>query len=362
MLGAATLAALSAPSPPPSSPASAPAARHSTPILLRFAAASRFPPSVRAFAGRGATCVTAANATYRHTFDGAAGIATITAKLPLCRNQSQPFSLVSYTAPAASQPGGLFVYATAHATINSAHRSATLRVAVPPCSTQVYAYFGSQVINETTTSAPLYGSSRLGATGSRSVGKFGWYTGGTAACTANPIATFISACDNTFSAALSNSPNANTDAVFIRSDSVIRVAPGRSLTISAPKGATLTLRASNFNTYVGTWRQPSTPCSLPHKPQRTTAAPPAPVPPAAGAAAPARTASSAPSAFATPVEDVANPPALQFATSPTPAAAATTPASGMSPGSMVAIGLGFLLMGCGAVLLRRVIRSLRDPA
>jgi hypothetical protein len=32
----------------------------------------------------------------------------------------------------------------------------------------------------------------------------------------------------------------------------------------------------------------------------------------------------------------------------------------MSGGSLLAIGLGFVLMGCGVVLLRRVIRSGRE--
>jgi hypothetical protein len=51
---------------------------------------------------------------------------------------------------------------------------------------------------------------------------------------------------------------------------------------------------------------------------------------------------------------------VDFATSPTPAASATTSNTGLSAGSMIAIGLGFLLMGCGGVLLRRVIRSFRE--
>jgi hypothetical protein len=311
------------------------------------------------FAGSRTACVSAANATYRHTFNGPSGNATVTAVRPLCRNQSQTFSLVSYTAPAASQPGGLFVYATAHATINPSHRSVSLKVAVPGCSTQVYAYFGSQVSNETTTSAALYGSSRLGAANSRSVGKLAWYTGGESTCTASPAATFTSACDDTFAAALTNRGNANADAVFIRSGTLTRVAPGRTVHVSAKKGTTLTLRASNFSTYVGTWRPPSLPCAA-AKPNSTTAAP---QPPASTATAARRTTTaSVQPAFSAPTDDpYALPGQQQFAPNPTTAAASSaTSTTGMSPGSLLAIGLGFLLMGCGVVLLRRVISSGRD--
>ncbi|NMO53040.1 hypothetical protein HH310_17820 [Actinoplanes sp. TBRC 11911] len=308
-------------------------------------------------------CVPASDATYRHTFNGPAGTATVTAVRPLCSGQSQTFSLASYTAPAPSQPGGLFVYAAVHATINPTHRSVTLKVAVPGCSTQVYAFFGSQVSNESTTSAALYGSSRLGAANSRSVGKFAWYAGGETACTASPTATFTSACDDTFHAALSNRPNANADAVFIRSGALTRVAPGRTVHISAKKGATLTLRASNFTTYIGGWRQPSLPCAALPQPNPAAAAP-KPATPAAAAQGRSTTA-SAPAAFSAPTDDNldAFPDGQQFAPNPTTAAAsATTAAAGMSPGSLLAIALGFVLMGCGVVLLRRVIRSGRNPS
>lgn len=330
-----------------------------TPAAPNLLAAGASLSSAPAFAGSRTACVSSANATYRHTFNGPGGNATVTAVRPLCRNQSQTFSLVSYTAPAASQPGGLFVYAADHATINSSHRSISLKVAVPGCSTQVYAYFGGQVSHETTTSAALYGSSRLGAANSRSVGKFAWYTGGESTCTASPAATFTSACDDTFSAALTNRANANADAVFIRSGTLIRVAPGRTVHISAKKGATLTLRASNFSTYVGTWRPPSLPCAA-TKLNATTAAP---QPPASTETAARRTTTaSVQPAFSAPTDDpYALPGKQQFAPNRTTAAASSTTATtGMSPGSLLAIGLGFLLMGCGVVLLRRVIRSGRD--
>jgi hypothetical protein len=34
----------------------------------------------------------------------------------------------------------------------------------------------------------------------------------------------------------------------------------------------------------------------------------------------------------------------------------------MSAGSVIAIGMGFLLMACGGILLRRVIRSSRESS
>jgi hypothetical protein len=305
-----------------------------------------------------ATCVSAANATYRHTFNGAAGTATITAVRPLC--DAQTFSLASYTAPAESLPGGLFRYAATRATINKSHRSVTLKVAVPACSAQVSAYFGSSVTTETTSAAPLYGTSRLGSgtgAGSRSVGKFAYYATTSTACTAAPAVSFASSC-NAFTATLTNSSSANTDAVFLRNGTPIRVAPGRTAKVTTGRGSTLHLRSSSFTTYIGEWRQPSTNCIAPVAPVRPTAstAPAAAVRPSSPSARPAASPSS--SAVAEPVV----PGPMIAKTRSTPAPAATASNAGISPGSMLAILCGLALIAGGATLLTRVIRSARRLA
>lgn len=81
-----------------------------------------------------ASCVPATSATYRHTFDGPAGTATITATAPLCDGERQAFTLVSYTAPSKSFGNPQFVYATHTASVTASTPSVTLRVDVPPAT------------------------------------------------------------------------------------------------------------------------------------------------------------------------------------------------------------------------------------
>ena len=100
-----------------------------------------------ASAASSSPCVGASAATYRHTFDGSAGTATITSTAPLCDGERQAFTLVSYTAPAKSFGNPQFVYATHTATVTASKPSVTLRVDVPGCYTQVDTIFGTGVIN-----------------------------------------------------------------------------------------------------------------------------------------------------------------------------------------------------------------------
>nr|WP_296073551.1 hypothetical protein [uncultured Actinoplanes sp.] len=298
-----------------------------------------------------ATCASS----YRHTFDGAAGIATITAVRKPC--EAQTFTLASYTAPARSRPGGLFLYAATRATINKSHRSVTLKVAVPTCSAQVYAYLGSSVTTETTSAAALYGTSRLGSgtgPGSRSVGRFGYYASTASACTAAPAVTFASSC-NAVTATLTNPPYANSDAVFLRDGAPTRVAPGHSANISAARGSTVSLRASSFTTYIGRWRQPSTECAAVAAPPRRAATSAAPAAARPSSATPVRTASRPSAAAAEP--EVPGPMIAKTRSAPVSTATAST--EGISPGSMLAILCGLALIAAGATLLTRVIRSAR---
>ena len=325
-------------------------------VLLVLAGVALSPTAAPAAAAGAAPCVSASAAAFRHSFHGPSGTATVTAVRPLCAGQSQSFSLVSYTAP-----GGLFVYDVDRGKITSARSGVSLQVAVPSCATRVYALTGTTVLNETTTSAPSYAGTTLGSVTSRSAGPVAEYADDSAECAPAPQVTFTNACDGTFRATVTNAASANVPAVVVLGERLIRVAAGRSTTIAATAGATLTFRASNRTTYVGTWRAPVTPC---------TAAPPATgtgsTPPSAPAALPveslAATASPAPSqstdagAVPGPIHRDTNPAALNAND------AAAAPADrGMRAGSVLAILLGLLLMAGGGVILTKLIRANREP-
>ena len=304
-----------------------------------------------------APCVSADDATYRHTFDGAGGTATITAVRPLCKGQSQSFALVSYTAGAPSANAGQFVYSTDRDAVTAARRSVTLEVAVPRCYTQVDAIFGTELTTESTHPAAPYSDTMLGAAsgpGRRSAGPLAWYRGGSTACTPAPKVSYTNACDGTFTATLANDAGAGVTAVFVTDGRLVRLAPGRSTTLRAPAGGTLTVRDSTFTTYVGSWRPPATGCS--------SAAPSAPA--AVPGSVPSRPGATATSA-GTPSPALTTEAGDERVLAPEPVPTTTTPVAapaaggGRSAGSVLAIAFGVLLIGGGLFLLTRVLRTLR---
>ncbi|WP_203820875.1 hypothetical protein [Paractinoplanes ferrugineus] len=320
-------------------------------------------PAAAAGAAAGAAgCVPAAAATYRHSFDGAAGTATITANRPLCAGPAQTFSLVSYTTGAYGSAAGQFIYETARDTITAADRSVTLKVAVPSCYTQVEAIFGSSYQTESTTTAALNGSAELGVPGSRSQGPQAWYSGGSTACTARPAATVTNACDGTFTVLLSNS--GGTPAVFLTGSRRIRVHSGATTTLTPARGSTVTVRDSSFTTYVLSWRAPAQGCAGAPAASPTAPVPPSPTATATGSAGPATTsagASPAPTTSSSAYES----PAPLFSTSPPGPATAFSPTGstgGMGTSSIIAIILGLLMIGTGAAAVTWLIRTNRRLA
>lgn len=312
-------------------------------------------PAAAAVAGAGASCVSASAATYRHTFGGASGTATVTAVRPLCSGQSRSFALVSYTAG----PAGLFIYDIRRASVSAGRPSVSLEVTVPSCSTHVYALTGTDIVNETTTDAPAYGPTVLGSSASRSTGPAAMYAADGAACSPAPQVTFTNACNGTFRATVTNAPSASVATVLLTTDGLLRVAPGRSRTLPAAAGSTLTFRASNRTTYVGTWRTPSAPCT---SAASSAAAPGSPESSLAGPSSVAA-ASPVPSASASTSTEAAagswytpEPSALDAKNTAAPAK------RGMSTGSILAIALGLLLMAAGGLILTKLIRANRQPA
>ena len=326
--------------------------------LLAAAATLAAPLAAPGTAPGTASCVAAPAATYRHTFDGNSGRATIIAVRDLCPGQTQSFALVAYTAGNPGGNAGQFTYSTDRATITSKTRSATLDVVVPPCHTQVDAIIGAGLLDEVTHSANPYGAKTLGAPGSRSAGPQAHYSGGSVDCSPAPEVAFTNACDGSYTATLTNGTTANVSATFLISGRLTRLAPGRSTTVEAPTGSSLTIRDNSFTTYVGSWRPPTTGCTA--APTQAPTAPaavptrPAPAPPSApSAAAPATT------AVTTATGDA--PAAMFFPPTTTAAAETTSTRSGMTISSMLVVGFGLLLIVGGAFLLTRVLRTIRRP-
>jgi hypothetical protein len=301
-----------------------------------------------------AGCVTSADATYRHSFDGAAGVATVSAVRPLCAGQSQTFSLVTYTTQSSSFGYPQFIYDATRATITSGRSSAGLSVAVPGCYFQVDLIFGAAVYDEVVNAGSNYGNLKLGApygTGSRSSGPYGGDADGSSPCAPKPVITYRNACDGTFTASLSNDVSANVDAVFLVAGRRVRVAPGRSADTRGQSG-TLTIRDNTFTTHIGTWERPSTGCGSP-APASSLPAPVAPAPPPPGSEFPSPEAASA-----SPEELYTGPPAIPAVPSAPAAAAPAGPANSIS---WLVTALGILLIGGGVLLLIRVLRMSRRP-
>ena len=184
-------------------------------------------------------CVTADKATYTHTFDGPAGVATIKADRALCSGQEQPFTLVSYTAPAASFAVPQYLYDVETKSITSSTRSLSFKVDVPACYTQVDFVFGSEAVNPLTYAA--YGDKKVGSggpPGNRSVGPPAWYNGGTRACDPRPTVTATSMANRTLQLKLASRSGANVDAVFTVTaggkSTIHRVTKGSSKTVTIP--------------------------------------------------------------------------------------------------------------------------------
>lgn len=327
-------------------------------LLVLSAVAAMLGVAAPASATTATGCVPSSTATYRHTFDGAAGTTTITATRPLCTGQTQTFSVISYTTGAYGTAAGQFIYETASGTVTATNRTLTLRVAVPDCYTQVDAIFGRSYQTESTTTEPLYGTAKLGAT-SRSQGPLAWYAGGSAPCTAKPAVTFTNACDGTFTALLSNS--GGTPAVFLTGSRRIRLFPGASTTLRPAKGSTLTIRDSSFTTYVATWRAPAEACPVAPAPPGPTLAAPTSTAPATATTSPSASPPPSASTSASPYSS----PNPAFTTNPaalTPATSGTGPAGGMSLTSVLAIIMGLLMIAAGVTALTWLIRSNRRLA
>ena len=302
-----------------------------------------------------AACVTADNATYRHSFDGAAGGARVTAVRPLCAGQKQTFSLISYTTPSASFAYPQFIYDSDRATVDAAHPTVHLAVMVPPCYYQVDLVFGSSLFNEVVNADSNYANLKLGApygVGSRSDGPYGGDADGTTPCLPKPAITYRNACDGTFTATLANDPSANIDAVFIVAGQRVHVKPGRSAGARRRTGS-LSIRDNTFTTHIASWEKPAS-CSS-GSPSVTSqpagALPPPSAAPGGPTTGPVFSDSIAP---IDPTDDGGVP-----INTGAPTSAAAEPVSDSGSSSALIIALGVVLMLVGLAILVRVLKTFR---
>lgn len=324
--------------------------------MLATAALAGIAPAANAITGE--ACVTAAEATYQHQFDGPGGTVTITAGKPLCEGQEQAFSLVSYTASATTFAVPQFVYDTDSAWIGSDRRSVTLDVDVPGCFTQVDTIFGTGIVNEISDSY-VYGDVKLGSPsgiGSRSTGGQAWYNGGDTVCAPQPSVTFHSYCDGVLHTRLANAAYANVDASFVVDGKRIQVRPGKSADLTSRPSGTVEVRDNSFTRSSGAWTAPAD-CAPPAPPVTT----PSPVPSSATPSSPAP-ASSAPSSVApsSAVPSWSEPDTAW----PVPVADDDSglPVTGTSSGVLAFYALGFLLVGVGLLIIARQARRSRHSA
>ncbi|MBB4694451.1 hypothetical protein [Paractinoplanes abujensis] len=322
--------------------------------MLLLAGATAFAAPAAASAAE--TCTSAASATFRHTFAGNSGKTTISSVRPLCAGQTQTFGLIAYTAGTGST--GQFVYSSDRKTITATNRTVNLDVVVPPCHAAVDAIIGGDLLDEVTSDQNPYGEKTLGAPGSRSSGPFAHYRGGSSDCSPAPRVTFANACDGSFTATLTNAASARVSAVFLIGGRLTRLAPGRSTTVKAPAGGSLTIRDSSFTSYVGTWRPPVSGCDSAAPPPSAPAAGTTTTPPPAAIAPPPVPGSSGPSSTVT----TADAPAAVYGNPTTTSESLVAVAKkSMSAGSVIAIAFGLVLIGGGIILLVRVMRSIREP-
>jgi hypothetical protein len=308
--------------------------------------------------GSSAACASADAATFRHSFDGGAGTATISSVRPLCSGQRQTFTLLSYTTQSATFSYPQFIYDRMQGTIDSIHTIVHLAVTVPACYFQVDLIFGSDTYNEVVNAGSNYGNLKLGAPygiGARSSGPYGGDADGSTPCVPKPEITYHNACDGTFTAILANDASANVDAVFIVGGRRVNVAPGHSSSAKRHTG-TLSIRDNTFTTTIGSWEKPPN-CSSasPTPPAGAGSQPAGPQPPGSPPAGASPTSTdSIPFFTADPTDGGGAFPVNTIATS-----AAASPSTGADTTSTLVIALGVLLIIAGVAILVRVLRTFR---
>lgn len=255
LAGLATAAAVSTP---------ATATNPSNPTATPTATATATPPP--------ATCVSADDARYTHTFDGPKGEATISlVNGPLCEGQEQEFALVSYLAPSAkfATPQYLFDKSVKKFTSVAEGEIGTVaklefKVEVPVCFTQVDFVFGSEIIDPITDKGDRYGDRKVGSAkgiGARSKGPRAWYNGGEGTCVEAPAVEAKSDCTGKVELVLTNRGNVATTFTVrggggFTEDVAVKAGESVNRTLTAEQGKEITVEARGMETWRGGWEKP----------------------------------------------------------------------------------------------------------
>jgi hypothetical protein len=149
-------------------------------------------------------CVTRAEARYKHTFNGAAGVATVElVGKPLCPNEYAFVSLSAYGERSPNVfPDWLYTYDEAGAALSAQATKASFRVNLPPCRAQVR--------------LELWDPFEIaGSPFGRSTGPLADYVGSGPACRSVPSVSSTVTCDGAVDVHLANGPTANTPVQFL---------------------------------------------------------------------------------------------------------------------------------------------------
>ncbi|WP_433826970.1 hypothetical protein ACQP2E_33410 [Actinoplanes sp. CA-015351] len=232
----------------------------------------------------GSSCTTAANAEYKHEFNGPAGTASIElTNGPLCEGESQSFALVSYTAPSAQFETPQFVLDTSKQAFTAPGDKRELttnkldfKVAVPECYTQVDFVFGDEIIDELVNGGARYNDRKVGSPGApgyKSKPAAGqpqnaWYNGGSGTCKAEPEVKALPDCQGNVTLKLINRSNFSTpfritaDGNFSETKTVGVNAEPVDVKVPAANAKNIVVKAQNKVLYEGSWTKPED-CQVP---------------------------------------------------------------------------------------------------
>ncbi|GAA1631388.1 LPXTG cell wall anchor domain-containing protein [Actinoplanes couchii] len=224
-----------------------------------------------------ASCTPVEKATYKHSFDGPAGTASIElTNGPLCAG-SQKFALVSYTTPSAKFSTPQFVLDKSINEFTPASgRKLDFKVEVPECFTQVDFVFDDKIIDPLTDTSDRYNDRKVGsrgAPGNRSTPapgqpKEAFYNGGSGTCKAEPVVEALPECDGDVILKLINRSTFSQtfeitgDNGFTKTATVaVRQEPA-TVVVPAADAKNLLVKSRGAELYKGGWTKPEN-CEVP---------------------------------------------------------------------------------------------------
>jgi hypothetical protein len=222
-------------------------------------------------------CVSAADASFRHTFkvDLAEHEAVATIRLSkddrLCRGQEQAFALVSYLAPSREHQAPQYGFDQDTAVIDRDTVAIELTVEVPDCFTQVDFVFDDEIIDPIQDHGDRYGNRKVGS--DRGIGhrssplrgspQHAWFNGGTEQCQTEPAVEAVSQCDGSLVLTLRNGRNAPAteyaiigSAGYRQEIELSRDTPVKEITIPAGNAQDIKIHSNGKTIGAYQWERP----------------------------------------------------------------------------------------------------------